>query len=78
MRDTWATKLRHVAWASKVRVSVQVTPTVPRGAVGVSSAVIKHPARVRLHEAFGLDSESVFEETALSPEEIAAKMQKGR
>lgn len=31
-----------------------------------------------LHTAFGLDSESVFEETQLSPEEIAAKMNKGR
>ena len=31
-----------------------------------------------LHTAFGLDSESVFEETALSAEEVAAKMQKGR
>ncbi len=31
-----------------------------------------------LHTAFGLDSESVFEETQLSSEEIAAKMQKGR
>ena len=31
-----------------------------------------------LHTAFGLDSDSVFEETQLSAEEIAAKMQKGR
>ncbi len=31
-----------------------------------------------LHTAFGLDSESVFEETQLSAEEIAAKMKKGR
>ena len=31
-----------------------------------------------LHTAFELDSESVFEETQLSAEEIAAKMQKGR
>lgn len=31
-----------------------------------------------LHAAFGLDSDSVFEETQLSAEEIAAKMQKGR
>ncbi len=31
-----------------------------------------------LHTAFDLDSESVFEETQLSAEEIAAKMQKGR
>ena len=28
--------------------------------------------------AFGLDSDSVFEETQLSAEEIAAKMNKGR
>lgn len=31
-----------------------------------------------LHTAFGLDSDSIFEETQLSAEEIAAKMQKGR
>lgn len=31
-----------------------------------------------LHTAFGLDSDSVFEETQLSAEEIAAKMAKGR
>lgn len=31
-----------------------------------------------LHTAFGLDSDSVFEETQLSAEEIAAKMSKGR
>ena len=31
-----------------------------------------------LHTAFGLDSDSIFEETQLSPEEIAAKMAKGR
>ena len=31
-----------------------------------------------LHTAFELDSDSVFEETQLSAEEIAAKMQKGR
>ena len=32
----------------------------------------------QLHTAFGLDSEDVFEETQLSAEEIAAKMNKGR
>ncbi len=31
-----------------------------------------------LHTAFGLDSDSIFEETQLSADEIAAKMQKGR
>ncbi len=31
-----------------------------------------------LHTAFDLDAESVFEETALSAEEVAAKMKKGR
>ena len=31
-----------------------------------------------LHTAFGLDSDSIFVETSLSAEEIAAKMQKGR
>ena len=32
----------------------------------------------KLHTAFGLDADSVFEETQLSPEEVAAKMAKGR
>jgi len=32
----------------------------------------------QLHTAFGLDSDDVFEETQLSAEEIAAKMNKGR
>jgi len=31
-----------------------------------------------LHTAFGLDGDSVFEETQLSAEELAAKAQKGR
>lgn len=31
-----------------------------------------------LHTAFGLDADQIFEETQLSAEEIAAKMQKGR
>ena len=31
-----------------------------------------------LHTAFGLDSDSVFEENSLSAEEVAAKLQKGR
>jgi aspartate kinase len=31
-----------------------------------------------LHTEFGLDSDSIFEETQLSAEEIAAKMNKGR
>lgn len=31
-----------------------------------------------LHTAFGLDSDSVFEETMLSAEELAAKKNKGR
>lgn len=31
-----------------------------------------------LHEAFGLDSDSIFQETSLSAEELAAKAKKGR
>ena len=31
-----------------------------------------------LHTAFGLDSDSVFEETMLSAEELEAKKKKGR
>ncbi len=31
-----------------------------------------------LHTAFGLDADTIFEETQLSSEELAAKAQKGR
>ena len=56
------------------------------GACGGPAARAKRPgakaqaaAAVRcLHKAFDLDSDSVFEETQLSAEEIAAKMNKGR
>jgi aspartate kinase len=43
----------------------------------IDAAETAHAVQV-LHTAFGLDSDSVFVETQLSAEEIAAKMQKGR
>ena len=43
----------------------------------VDAAQVADAVRV-LHTAFGLDAEEVFEETQLSAEEIAAKMNKGR
>ena len=43
----------------------------------IDSAQVAEAVRC-LHTAFGLDSDSVFEETQLSAEEIAAKMNKGR
>ncbi len=46
------------------------------------SVVIDSPdakeAMQKLHTAFGLDSDQVFEETQLTPEELAAKAAKGR
>ena len=60
------------------KVNILMISTSPiRLSIVVEGSQCQVAARC-LHEAFGLDSESVFEETALSPEEIAAKMQKGR
>ncbi len=43
----------------------------------IDASEVQHAVQV-LHTAFELDSDSIFEETQLSAEEIAAKMQKGR
>lgn len=43
----------------------------------IGASEVQHAVQV-LHTAFELDSDSIFEETQLSAEEIAAKMQKGR
>lgn len=51
---------------SPIRISVVVEQSQVQAAVRC------------LHIAFGLDSDSIFEETQLSAEEIAAKMAKGR
>lgn len=59
-------------------INILAISTSPiRLSVVVDGAQATQAVRV-LHTAFGLDSDSVFEEKQLSAEEIAAKMQKGR
>lgn len=59
-------------------INILAISTSPiRLSVVVDGAQATQAVRV-LHTAFGLDSDSVFEEKQLSAEEIAAKMKKGR
>ena len=60
------------------KINILAISTSPiRLSVVVDSAQATQAVRA-LHTAFGLDSDSIFEETQLSAEEIAAKMAKGR
>ncbi len=60
------------------KINILAISTSPiRLSVVVDSAQTNAAVRC-LHTAFGLDSDSVFEEKQLSAEEIAAKMNKGR
>lgn len=60
------------------KINIIAISTSPiRLSVVVDAAQVAAAVRC-LHTAFGLDSDSVFEETQLSAEEIAAKMAKGR
>ncbi|MBR5258995.1 MAG: aspartate kinase [Eggerthellaceae bacterium] len=60
------------------QINILAISTSPiRLSVVVDAAQVTQAVRC-LHTAFGLDSESVFEEKQLSAEEIAAKMMKGR
>ena len=59
-------------------INILAISTSPiRLSVVIDSAQVAEAVRC-LHTAFGLDSDSVFEETQLSAEEIAAKMNKRR
>ena len=59
-------------------INILAISTSPiRLSVVVDLAQVSHAVQC-LHTAFGLDSDSVFEETQLSAEEIAAKLAKGR
>ena len=59
-------------------INILAISTSPiRLSVVIDDAQVAEAVRC-LHTAFGLDSDSVFEETQLSAEEIAAKMNKGR
>ena len=60
------------------QINILAISTSPiRLSIVIDAAQVSAAVRC-LHTAFGLDSESIFEETQLSAEEIAAKMQKGR
>lgn len=60
------------------KINIMMISTSPiRISVVVEASQVEAAVRC-LHTAFGLDSDSIFEETQLSPEEIAAKMNKGR
>lgn len=60
------------------KINILAISTSPiRLSVVVDAAQTEAAVRC-LHTAFGLDSDSIFEETQLSAEEVAAKMQKGR
>lgn len=60
------------------QINIDAISTSPiRLSVVVSAAQAAEAVRC-LHAAFGLDSDEIFEETQLSAEEIAAKMNKGR
>ena len=60
------------------QINIDAISTSPiRLSVVVSAAQAAEAVRC-LHTAFGLDSDEIFEETQLSAEEIAAKMNKGR
>ena len=59
-------------------INILAISTSPiRLSVVVAKDQVKEAVRV-LHTGFGMDAEELFEETALSAEEIAAKMEKGR
>ncbi len=59
-------------------INIQAISTSPiRLSVVVRKDLVERAVQC-LHTAFGLDADELFEETALSADEIAAKMQKGR
>ena len=59
-------------------INILAISTSPiRLSVVVSKAQVAKAVQV-LHTGFGMDAEELFEETALSADEIAAKLQKGR
>lgn len=63
---------------AQAHVNILMISTSPiRLSVVIEAEQVTKAVRA-LHTAFNLDSESVYEETMLSAEEIAAKMQKGR
>jgi len=71
-----AAKMFQVLADNEVNISLITTSSIRISVVIDGDQTQK--AVQKLHTAFGLDSDKVFEETQLSGEELAAKMEKGR
>ena len=78
MKSSPGVAARAFATLAENEINILMISTSPiRISVVVEASQVEAAVRC-LHTAFGLDSDSIFEETQLSPEEIAAKMNKGR
>lgn len=78
MKSSPGVAARAFATLAENEINILMISTSPiRISVVVDGSQVEAAVRC-LHTAFGLDSDSIFEETQLSPEEIAAKMNKGR
>ena len=78
MKSTPGVAARAFSILGENDINILAISTSPiRLSVVVDSAQVADAVRV-LHTAFDLDSDEIFEETQLSAEEIAAKMNKGR
>ncbi len=78
MKSSPGVAARAFSTLAENRINIMMISTSPiRLSVVVEASQVEAAVRC-LHTAFGLDSDSVFEETQLSAEEIAAKMNKGR
>ena len=78
MKSTPGVAAQAFSTLGEAGINILAISTSPiRLSVVVDSAQAAEAVRA-LHHAFDLDSDAVFEETQLSAEEIAAKMNKGR
>ena len=78
MKSTPGVAAKAFSTLGEADINIVAISTSPiRLSVVVDAAQAAEAVRV-LHHAFDLDSDAVFEETQLSAEEIAAKMNKGR
>jgi aspartate kinase len=71
-----AAKMFKILAENNINIEMISTSAI-RVSVVIDSAVAQ-TAMQKLHTAFGLDSDQVFEETQLTEEELAAKANKGR
>ena len=78
MKSSPGVAARAFAALADADVNIILISTSPiRLSMVIDAAQVELAVRA-LHTAFGLDSDSVFEETMLSAEELAAKKAKGR